>query len=77
MDKFKVCCIKDVPLCFEKGKEYEVFWDGDGYNEPRSLLATDERGYINHIIAENTLEDDWFVEHFSTQEKEAELFTEK
>lgn len=64
MDKFKVKCIKEVPTVFEKDKQYEVFWDGDGYNEPRVLLTTDELGNTNHIIAEHTLEDNWFKEHF-------------
>ena len=64
MDKFLVQCIKDVSTFFVKGKRYEAFWDGDGYNEPSSLITTDERGKSPHIIAEHSLEDDWFREHF-------------
>lgn len=64
MDRLKVTCIKEIPSIFEKGKEYEAFWDGDGYNEPRVLLTEDDAGHTNHIIAEQTLEDAWFREHF-------------
>lgn len=63
-NKIKLKCINEVPNVFDEGKEYEAFWDGDGYNEPMVLLTTDELGNTDHIIAEHSLEDDWFKEHF-------------
>ena len=65
MEKITVRCVKQVYKFFKQGKEYQAFWDGDGYNEPSTLIAIDERGENNHhIIAEHTLDDSWFREHF-------------
>lgn len=66
--KIKVKCIKGSGEIFLKGKVYEAFWDGDGYNEPKVLLTIDEYGNQNHIIAEHSLEDKWFKENFEVTE---------
>lgn len=67
VNTFIVVCINDVPGDFEKGKEYVAFWDGDGYNEPKLLLAKEPIRNQNHIIAEHTLDDNWFKTHFSVK----------
>lgn len=63
-DRLKIKYIGESDMFFENGKVYEAFWDGDGYHEPLTLLTTDEYSVMPHIVAQHSLDDEWFQAHF-------------
>ena len=59
----RIRCIESVRYYFTKNYIYEAEWTTEVYMDKLALIATDNRG-LPHIVAEYSVHDKWFKEHF-------------